>query len=284
MSANNVFSKCVCLAVRFSMPGDTRKGNLGNAEIDADKSQLMLRKRIFRSEHYKNAWRLSGEARHWVASRALPSPLREGTYLVPEALLSEVEQYLDEVKQDFNALADKFIAEYPELIERQREVLRSQFNEANYPPPEVMRAKFGMSRMIINFQLARPEEIDQQKEVEDTVNEIKACLREGLLELVGKLSKMLGTKKNGRKAALSDKAVERFKEWMDLLPARFVVDDPEFKALADKAKAAMDGKVAADLRDVEAIRGEVRREMNVVTEQLKGLLKDMPGRAISFDD
>jgi hypothetical protein len=113
---------------------------------------------------------------------------------------------------------------------------------------------------------------------------VKAALRCGLLELVQKLAGMLGERADGKKKRLSTKAVEAFSEWMDLLPARLVVDDAELKALADKARAVMAGKSPADLRDIGAVREQTRKELEDVGKQLAELVKDMSSRAFGFDE
>jgi len=281
---STIFDKTVCLTVTFHMPGDSRHGDMGDVETDANKSELALRKRIFRSDSYRECWMIANKTRKWIEKRSVPSPLKAGTYLVPQGLVDEVEEMLGVAQAAFYAEADSFIAEYPFLIKQAEGRLGSQFDPRNYPPVDVMRRRFRVERMFLDFAPARPGGIDQEQELEGALLEIKAALRAGLLELVQKLTNMLGDRKDGKKKGLRDTALTAFTEWMDLLPARLVVDDDELKGLADKAKAIMAGKAVADLRDIESVRSQVRTELANVGEQLKGLLKDMPARAFSFDE
>lgn len=279
---SNVFKDTVCLSVTFHMPGDTRPGNMAGIQTQADQSELRLRKHIFRSDSYKECWRIARKTRQWLERRSVPSPLKSGTYLVPRTLLPEVEEMLGVSQAAFNAEADSFIAEYPWLIERAKERLADQFDQRNYVPAEVFRRRFWMERMFIDF--APAGGVDQQEELKQAIEEIKTALRCGLLELVQKLAGMLGERADGKKRSLSSNALAAFTEWMDLLPARLVVDDDELKALADKAKAVMSGKSADDLRDVGTVRSQVKQELDGVACQLQALVKDMPSRAFGFDE
>ncbi len=281
---SNVFKDTVCLTVTFHRPGCTRRGNLQGIETDADKRELGLRKRIFRSEAYQEAGRIISKTRQWLESRSVPSPLKSGTYLIPEMLVDQVNERLKEASAEYAAAADEFAIEYPYLVKRWEKKLGSQFDARNYPPTDVMRQRFSIDRMFLDFTPARPDSIDQRAEMENAITEIKAALRCGLLELVQKLAGMLGERAGGKKRALSSKALAAFTEWMELLPARLVVDDDELKALAEKAKAVMSGKSADDLRDIGTVRTEVKRELDGVACQLQALVKDMPSRAFGFDE
>ncbi len=283
--SNSIFDKTVCLTVTFHIAGDTRPGNISMLGGDADKKEMSLSKRIFRSDAYAECWKIASRTRDWLKSRSVPSPLKVGTYLIPEQLVDAVNQRLTEAREEFNTAADAFAAEYPALIEQAKVRLLDQFDERNYLPVEVMRRRFWIERMFLDFTPARPGSIDQQAELTEAVSEIKVALRCGLLELVQRLSGMLGERADGKKKKrLSTKAVAAFTEWMDLLPARLVVDDAELKALADKAKAVMSGKSPADLRDIGAVREQTRKELEAVGCQLQTLVKDMPSRAFGFDE
>ncbi len=279
-----IFDKTTCLSITFHMPGRNRHANKDRIETEADKKELVLTKRIFDSENYRKCIRIAVKTRDWLNGRAVPSPLKEGTYLIPSALLDQVEEKLQEVISEYNETADAFIGEYPELIEQWRDKLKDHFDASNYPTAQAMRSRFWVQRMVLNFSPARPEDINQQKEIEEAISEIKAALRYGLYELVTKLSGMLGERKDGKKRGFQSRALESFTEWMNLLPDRLVVDDDELKKVADRAKKILAGRSADDLRDIESVRTKVRTELDKVGKQLEKLVRDVPSRAFGFDD
>jgi len=278
----NQLEKTRCLSVTFHMPGNIRRGNLASVETTAAKTELKLGKRIFRSDAYKEAQKIAIRTRQWIESRSVPSPLKAGTYLIPESMIATVEERLQEAKEKFDDCADRFASEYPKLVEDARERLGDQYNPSNYLPEKAIRARFWMERLYLNFTPAG--DIDQDDDLKRAIDDIKAALRCGLLDLVEKLSGMLGEKKDGKKRAVTDKSLKAFDEWVNILPDRLVVDDDELKSLVAKAKEIMEGKTRNDLRDMGAVRSETKKGLEQVGEQLRGLLKDMPNRAFTFDD
>lgn len=279
-----LFDKTICLKVQFRAPGTRRHGDLTDIDTDAQKTELALSKRIFDSETYQLNRRIRNQVKKWLERRSVPSPLSNGTYLIPVQLIDDVKRKLDEVRVEYDASADKFVEEYPALIDVWREKLGSQFNADDYPSPREMRRRFAMECMILNFSPARPDEIDQSAEIESAVNEIKAALRYGLLELVQRLSGMLEEGKDGKKKRISSSSVDQFNEWMELLPARLVVDDEELKAVADRARKLMTGKSVDDLRDIEKVRSQTKTGLMKIAQRLEKLVRDVPSRAFGFDD
>ena len=284
MTTNNIFQNTVCLSVGFHAPGAHRKGDINSVQTEADKQELSLSKRIFDSEYYQANRRVRAAAKAWLEKRSVPSPLRNGTYLIPAVLLDEVNAKLNEVIAEYNKTADDFAEEYPSLIEVWQEKLKDQFNAANYPSKQEIRRRFWVSKMVLDFAPSRPGEIDQSAEIEEAVLEIKYALRNGLLELVNRMTNMLGERKDGKKKAFRSETLEAFTEWMNLLPARLVVDDKDLMTIAGKAKKMLEGKSVDDLRDLEKVREQVRDGLEKTAAKLQGMLKDMPVRSFGFDD
>jgi hypothetical protein len=281
---STIFDKTVCLSVTFCRPYVYRQAGMKDIETDGDKNELHLTKRIFTSENYRKCESIAFSMRKWLATRSLPSPLRDGTYLIPQPLLESVNAKLEEATGEYNAAADAFTAEYPGLIEEWKEKLGSHFDADNYVTPNQIRRKFRLARMLLNFSPACPDEIDQREEIKEAILEIKVTLRAGLLELIQRLSNMLGDRKDGKKKGFRSEALEAFTEWVDLLPARLVVDDEQLKNLAEKAKKIMAGKSADELRDLDQVRDKTRAALEDVGNKLQKLLKDMPARAFGFDE
>lgn len=280
---NSLFDKTVCLSVTFHKAGCIREGSMNNIETEADKNELGLRKRIFSSENYTRCRWIIAQAQKWLRKRSVPSPLRGGTYLIPVPLVDSVNEYLDGVVTEYNESVEAFIVEYPSLIKQWQDKLKDQYDARNYPTPQVMRRRFGVNRMVLNFSPARPDEIDQRNEIEQAVEEIRAALRCGLLELIERMTEMLGDEE-GKRKRFSSKALESFKEWMELFPARLVVDDDELQKLAERAMKVMEGKSVDDLRDPGKVREQTRAGLGKIGVQLQKLVKDMPKRAFGFDD
>jgi hypothetical protein len=281
---SSIFDKTYCLIVSFHAPGPHRHADMSEITTDADKKELSLSKRIFDSETYQANRRVRTATKAWLEKRAVPSPLRNGTYLIPVTLMDSVNEKLDEAIVEYKATAEAFVLEYPSLIEQWKEKLGKQFKAADYPSQNKIRRRFGIDRMVLNFSPARPDEINQSAEIEQAIVEIKVALRAGLLELVNRLSSMLSERADGKRKGFQGKALESFTEWMALLPARLVVDDAQLMKLAEQAKKIMAGKSTDDLKNIEQVRSQVKAGLEKVGAKLEGMLKTMPGRAFGFDD
>ena len=283
-TTNDFFRNTVCLSVTFHRPASKRNGNLDSVSTKADKEELILSKRIFNSEAYQTCHRINLNTRRWIESRSVPSPLRNGTYLIPVGLVDSVYEKLDEAIEEYRSAADEFAKEYPSLIKKWEEKLADQFDASNYPDAREIRRRFFVSKIVLDFSPTTQGGIDQNAEIQEAINEIRAALRASLLDLVSRLSDMLTDTTDGKKKRFSKKALERFSEWMTLFPDRLVVDDPQLVKLAEQAKKVLEGKKLDELRDVDKVRTQVRGSLEKVGGSLQKLLKDCPSRSFGFDD
>lgn len=281
---NDFFRNTVCLSVTFHRPASKRNGNLDSVSTKADKEELILSKRIFNSEAYQACHRINLNTRRWIEARSVPSPLRNGTYLIPVGLIDSVYEKLDEAIEEYRVAADEFAKEYPSLIKKWEEKLADQFDRNNYPDARDIRRRFFVSKIVLDFSPTSQGGIDQNAEIQEAIDEIRSALRAGLLELVSRLSDMLTDTTDGKKKRFSRKALERFSEWVSLFPDRLVVDDPQLVKLVDQAKKILDGKKLDDLRDVDKVRNQVRGSLEKVGGSLQKLLENRPSRSFSFDD
>lgn len=281
---STIFDKTVCLSITFRAPGSKRNADLSKVDTDADKMELILSKRIFNSKSYQATHRINLNTRKWLETRSVPSPLRAGTYLIPVGLIDQVNERIDAAIAEYDEAADEFAEEYPTLIVEWQKKLGSQFKVTDYPPKNDIRRRFRVDRMILNFSPARPDEIDQNSEIEAAIEDIRCALRTGLLELVERLSDMVTNPEDGKKKRFSTKALATFQEWMTLFPDRLVVDDDKLKKLADQAKKVLEGKTVDDLKNPGKVRDSVKAGLMKVTTSLKKLLKDAPSRAFGSDE
>jgi hypothetical protein len=112
--AKRVMDDVVVLDVTFHRPGINRRADLSLVDTESDKDMLCLSKTIVDAKEYVKVIHYSGDVRTWLSKRALPSPLKRGTYLVPVGSVEEVCQYLDQAEERYKAKAEEFLRVYPE--------------------------------------------------------------------------------------------------------------------------------------------------------------------------
>src|SRR6266566_8294211 len=107
--------KTVCIKVRLSTMGNTRKVSTAQIEADADKDLLRVSKRLVDSAELKAITRFDGEIRRFLYNICLPFVI--GIHLLPIAALDTVEHQLRQFADDRRQLAHAFLSAYPGLCQ-----------------------------------------------------------------------------------------------------------------------------------------------------------------------
>src|SRR6266436_3474897 len=90
--------KTVCIKVRLSTMGNTRKVSSSQIEADADKDLLRVSKQLVDSAELKAITRFDGEIRRFLYNICLPFEI--GIHLLPITALETVEYRLRQVAED----------------------------------------------------------------------------------------------------------------------------------------------------------------------------------------
>src|SRR6266513_5725900 len=107
--------KTVCIKMRLSTMGNTRKVSTSQIEADADKDLLRVSKHLLDSAELKAIRRFDGEIRRFLYNICLPFEI--GIHLLPIAALQQVEERLQQFAEDRQQLVDAFFAAYPSLCQ-----------------------------------------------------------------------------------------------------------------------------------------------------------------------
>src|SRR6266478_1568839 len=94
----DVAKKTVCIKVRVSTMGKTRKVSTTQLETDADKDLLRVSKRLVDSAELKAITRFDGEIRRFLYNICLPFEI--GIHLLPITALETVEHRLRQFAED----------------------------------------------------------------------------------------------------------------------------------------------------------------------------------------
>ena len=135
--------KTVCIKVRLSTMGNTRKVSTSQIEADADKDLLRVSKHLLDSAELKAIGRFDGEIRRFLYGICLPFEI--GIHLLPVAALEVVEERLRQFSTDRTELVKFFLSAYPSLCLDAAKRLRGLYNPADYPPVEDVTREFGFS-------------------------------------------------------------------------------------------------------------------------------------------
>jgi Protein of unknown function (DUF3150) len=289
----DVAKKTVCIKVRLSTMGNTRKVSTVQIEADADKDLLRVSKQLVDSEELKAISRFDCEIRRFLYSICLPFEI--GIHLLPIAALQTVEQRLRQFAEDRRQLVDAFLNAYPSLCQEAAKRLRGLYNPADYPPIEDVGREFGFSWQYVSFGVpdqlkAISQEVWEQErekaaqQMAEASTEIQTVLRESMAKLVQHMSERLNEGPDGKPLRFKETTVSNLVEFLANFEFRNVTDDTELQALVAQARELLNGVNTDDLRTTGDLRARVQQGMANIAAQLDTMLMRTGVRKFRFND
>ena len=179
---------------------------------------------------------------------------------------------------------------YEALKAGAQERLGSLFNPGDYPP--TLKGLFGCTWEFPSVEppdyLRRlnPELFEQERS--RMTARFDEAVRLGEEFFVAEFSKLVGhlverisdTGPEGTRKVFRDSAVEGLKEFFERFKTLNVHSSAQLDELVKTAQKAVQGVAPQDLRDSEALRGQIAQQMSGVLSSLDGLLVDAPRRKL----
>ncbi len=285
--------KTVCIKVRLSTMGNTRKVSTAQIEADADKDLLRVSKQLVDSEELKAISRFDGEIRRFLYNICLPFEI--GIHLLPIAALQTVEQRLRQFADDRRQLVDAFLSAYPSLCQEAAKRLRGLYNPADYPSVEDAAREFGFSWQYVSFGVpdqlkAISQEVwEQEREkaaqrMAEASTEIQTVLRESMAKLVQHMADRLKEGPDGKPLRFKETTVSNLVEFLANFEFRNVTDDGELQGLVAQARELLHGVNADDLRTTGDLRTKVQQGIAEIGAQLDTMLTRTGGRKFRFNE
>jgi hypothetical protein len=285
--------KTVCIKVRLSTMGNTRKVSTSQIEADADKDLLRVSKHLVDSAELKAIGRFDGEIRRYLYNICLPFEI--GIHLLPIVALEQVEERLRQFFIDREQLVKAFLAAYPSLCLDAAKRLRGLYNPADYPPIDEVAREFGFSWQYVSFGV--PDQLkgisqevwEQEREkaaqrMAEASCEIQHVLRESMAKLVQHMADRLKDSAEGKPLRFKETTVSNLVEFLTNFEFRNVTDDIELQALVAQARQLLQGINAEDLRTTGELRTKVQQGMVGLAAQLDTMLTRTGGRKFRFDE
>jgi hypothetical protein len=294
-SSHGVFDRAVVLSLTIACLGTRRKVPATSVQVDADKDMLHVSKAILESDELDAIKTLDGEMRTWLGKRALPSPFRRGTFLIPLDLVEQVDGKIVEYQEKRRFLTDAFLAVYDKSVEDAKRRLNGLFDAADYPRADKVRASFCVGVQYLAFgvpeklegirkDLFEREKAKAEAQWKDAADEVRQALRAMLAELVDHMVERLHGNGDGKPKVFRDSLVENLSEYLELFDPRNITDDTQLAQLVERCRHTLDGVDADALRASDAIRTKVRLGMTQVQAVLDTMVVDRPARRILLED
>lgn len=207
-----------------------------------------------------------------------------GFRLLPTPLYWEYVEAMQGLSTQFSAEVKKFCDSYPTLVEQAFEVLGDLYNPGDYPPVEVVRAKFSFGYTVTPV----PDSGDFRVDIEnEAMAAIKADLdkRNGnvqqaaMKELWGRLHEAVEAVSKrftpdpanpDKKVIFRDTLIDNIRDIVDLIPKMNLTNDPEIERMAKVAHDKLATLDTKDLRDFPLDRKKAKAE----ADQIMGMMSD----------
>jgi hypothetical protein len=282
--------------VQFQWPGTQKaltpaQRAAAAAGFDADGRALSAGKKLLDTAH--PAFRAVTAARGAIESywRSITLPYREpGVRLIRQDRVDEFARRMAGLRADLDHAVAALEHHYAELKAAARDRLGSLYDEADYPP-----SLAGLFGVAWDFPALEPPEYlvalspavyDQERarvaaRFEEAVALAEAAFAEEFARLVEHLAERLtGAGEDGNPKVFRDSAVGNLREFFDRFRELNVRSNPELDALVERARRAVRGATAQDLRERPDLRERVAAGLGQVRESLDALLVDRPRRRV----
>jgi len=215
----------------------------------------------------------AANARAWHISQTLPWS-DNGLRLLPMSNFMTYKQNLTTLETNYQALVDKFIIAYPNLVSAAAFQLGDLFNRDEYPEAEKIVNKFKFTVNYLPVPMAGDFRIDIGEEAKAEL--IKNCERayndrlnnamkdawSRLHECLMRMSERLANNEKGEKKIFRDSLVENAVELVDLLKHFNLTGDTNMELARNELAVAIMNHDADDLRESFVARESVKKKVD----------------------
>ncbi len=309
VSAGEMMLKTVVLVLTFNGIGNRRKVQSDEFQVASapnakDDNWFNTTKKLLDAEELEKITSLYGEHRRFVESRALPSMIKKGVYLLPLDFVEEVNARLKQGEKDLEPLVESMVKKLNTYISEAKARLskvkvgnevKNFFNEDDYPTGKELRAAFKLTWRFVYVDSAKNLEAVSKEVYEEerakaeaawaeTRETIKQLLRTQLSEMVDHLVTRLEPDESGKKKIIRDDSTNKLQEFLQTFDSRNITNDTAMKVLVDKAKGLIKTADADMLRTDKTVRDYVRHGFETIQTLLSGMVTDKPHRSIRLED
>ena len=215
----------------------------------------------------------AASARHWHSTQTLPWS-DNGLRLLPMSNFLAYKQNLVTLEKNYQALVDKFIVAYPNLVSAAAFQLGDLFDRSEYPEPETVARKFKFRVNYLPVPMAGDFRVDINEEAKAEI--IMSC--EGLYkerldnamkdawtrlhDCLLRMSERLADDEKGDRKRIHDTLVENAVELVDLLKHFNLTGDTNMELARNELAVAIMNHDADDLRESFVARESVKKKVD----------------------
>lgn len=309
--ARSLVERAVFVSIKLGKPGASKKINSDRINFDSetvdegniddikarvvDRRMISVSKKLIDCKEYRAISTLDGKIKMFVRSRMHSSLIRDGIFLMPLALVGEVDKRIEEFRQERAELVDAYGAVYDLRVNEALERLGPEGNRSDYPSWDMVRSQYTFEMQYLSMQaptvlgnisekILEREQEKVQAQLHSMMEQSIDGLRVGMADLVTSLADQLAVDADGQKKALRKVSVDKMIDFLRVFDALNLADDTALTDLVGKAKNLLEGADVKTLRTDDSIREQVAKGFAEIKESLSAMIVEKPSRAITFDD
>ena len=283
-----IATSAVLVSLSISVPTLTKKDKRASEEViynnNAKRGAANVTKKLVSSDVHDSIKQLVGRVRTYHRENTIPwGDL--GARLLPNTLLIDYRNQMQDYQREFESLRDDFLDIYPSEVAQAQVTLGDLFDETDYPSVYDLEQKFRMGlgyepipdagdfRLDVNNE-ARAE---MQQQYEDLMgSRMKSAMEDvwkRLLEPLQNMSSRLdyddnGTPTNGH---FKGTIVDNIMDIVDLMKHVNVTKDPEMERVRIELREALRGVSFDGLKDSDSLRRTTKRKVDDIIKTLPTL-------------
>ena len=270
----------------------TREQKARAAEaFGAEGQYLSAGKKLIDTGHaaFRAVTAIRGKADAYWRGLSLPFP-EPGVRLIRHDVVESFAAQMADFRTELDDAVANLDRHYAELKQAARERLGSLFNPSDYP--ETLVGLFGVTWDFPNVEppdylvqlspgLYEAERARVAARFEEAVQLAERAFVDEFARLVAHLcDRMAGTGEDGQPRVFRDSAVDNLSDFFGRFGALNVRSNEQLDELVERARRAVRGVAAQDLRDSQALRQRVAGQLAQVQSALDGMLVERPRRRI----
>jgi len=216
----------------------------------------------------------ASEIRDWHMRQTLPWSTSGGIRLLPMVQFFDYKQEMDKHEQLFKERVDKFIQDYPNIVNAMAYKLGRLFDRSEYPLAEEIRNRFKISYTFlpvpeknhfdnINNQMRDELKEQYEKAYNDRVSFAMTSAWDRLHDTVKHMVERLSGED---KKIFRDTLVTNALELTSMLTSLNITKDPKLEQARQSLEKVIVGVDAQDLRDSDSLRKDVAQKVSNIME------------------
>jgi hypothetical protein len=217
----------------------------------------------------------AANARAWHLSQTLPWT-DNGSRLLPMSNFVNYKKQLGELEANYEALVDKFIIAYPNLVSAAAFQLGTLFDRNEYPDESSLKKKFKFTYSFFPVPTAGDFRIDINEEAKAEImancnsayqDRLNNAMREAwgrLHDCLSRMSERLTDNADGSRKIFRDSLVENGVELVSMLKHLNITQDPSLEQARRELESAIGHHSLDSLRDNSNAREAVKLKVDTI--------------------